>query len=402
MINTVIIGGGIGGFTLARELRSLNEEVSIAIIDPEGLPYDRPPLSKEILNGAKTTEQILLAPAEFYEEKAIEIITGHAVSVDADARVVTLEDGRTIEYENLVLATGGLARSLPTPGFDDPDVRVLRTAANALDLKAALVPGSRLAIIGAGLIGAEVASSAHELGAEVTLIDPQPVALIPAVGDEIAQRLHSLHAANGVEFVNGVVTRIDRDGADFILHVDDHAEITADHVLIAVGIVPEEKLARSARLDCDNGVLVDASQQTSHPHIWAIGDCARHRNPDGSLERRHEHWESAVCDAQIAAAAINHSELPTRNSSWFWTDRYNVHVEGVGSMSVKGTTIIRPDATGQPQVAFRMNEDGTMAGCAAIDAGMAVRAARRIIDQKIVVDQEKLADPTVNLKKLAR
>lgn len=313
-----------------------------------------------------------------------------------------LSNGRTIEYENLVLATGGVPRSLPTPGFDDPDVWVLRTAADSLKLKESLTPQTRLAIIGAGLIGAEVASSARERGAEVTLIDPQPVALIPAVGEEIAHRLHSLHAENNVEFINGIVTSINRDGAGFIVHVDGHDTVSADHVLIAVGIVPEENLASSAGLDCDNGVLVDASQRTSNPHIWAIGDCARHRNPDGSLERRHEHWESAVFDAQVAAAAINLSELPDRSSSWFWTDRYNVHVEGVGSMSSDGTTIIRPDAEGQPQIAFRMNDDGTMAGCAAIDAGMAVRAARRIIDRKIVVDHDQLADPTVNLKKLAR
>ncbi|MDO4761625.1 MAG: FAD-dependent oxidoreductase [Corynebacterium sp.] len=402
MTNTLIIGGGIAGFTLAKELRTLGHSGSIGIIDPEGLPYDRPPLSKEILNGAKTPEQLLLAAEEFYRDNSIDIIEQRARRIDVDSNTVELDNGEALSYDNLVIATGGIPRQLPTPGFDDPNLIVLRTLNDAHTLKNALTPGTRLAIIGAGLIGAEVASSAKELGAQVTLIDPQAVSLIPAVGEDLAHRLHNLHDANDVTFICGMTTAITRNGDHYTITIDGHDPVDADHVLLAVGIVAESELAHSAGLDFDNGILVDHSQRTTQPNIWAIGDCARHRNPNGSLERRHEHWESAIFDAQTAAASITGSDLPQHGCSWFWTDRYNVHVEGAGDMSAPGTTVIRPNADGEPEVAFRLAEDGRMVGCAAIDAGMAVRVARRIIDRGIIVDPQQLADPGVNLKKLAR
>lgn len=400
MTSTTIIGGGIGGFTLASELRSRGYSGDVTIIDPHGLPYDRPPLSKEILSGEKNAEQLLLAPRSWYEEHNVTIMRGTVGRIDPDERVLVLEDGTTRPFDNLVLATGGVPRNIP--GFDDPTLHVLRTVDDAERLKKTLRSGVHLAIVGAGLIGAEVASSARELGAEVTLIDPAPVALVPALGDALAHRLHDLHAAHGVRTITGLTTGIENTGNGYVISIDGAESVTADQVLMAVGIVPEERLARSAELDCDGGVLVNHAQQTSMDRVWALGDCARTRNEDGTLQRRHEHWESAVYEAQTVAASICGEELPQHGASWFWTDRYGVHVEGVGSMTEDGETVLRPDADGQPQVAFRVRPDGTLAGCAAIDSAMAVRAARRLIDKRIVVDPAQLQDPSINLKKLAR
>lgn len=400
--STTIIGGGIAGFTLASELRARGYEASITIIDPEGLPYDRPPLSKEVLDGSKSEADLLFAPESWYADNDVAILQDEVLRIDADNRTLALTDGAEHSFDNLVLATGGLPRQLPLPGFDDEGIRVLRTRTDAQDLRDALKEGTRLAIIGAGLIGAEVASSARKLGAEVTLIDPAPVSLVPALGPELAQRLHDMHATNGVTFVNGLTTSIDRDGAAFAICVDDHEQIIVDEVLTAVGIVPEEQLARSAELECDGGVLVDQRGQTSAENIWAIGDCARLRHADGTLEPRHEHWDSAIVDAKHVAAAITGQEAPAPTSSWFWTDRYDVHVEAVGSMSGEGSTVIREDGEGNPAAVFRLHPDGTMAGCAAIDDSMSVRSARRIIDRARVIDPEALADPSVKLKKLAK
>ncbi|QMV85743.1 FAD-dependent oxidoreductase [Corynebacterium hindlerae] len=402
MSNVTIVGGGIGGYTVAAELRNRGFEGAVTIIDPLGYPYDRPPLSKEILQGSKNAEQLLLAPRSWYEENKVTLVKAKVDRIKPEERELVLDGGGTHSFDKLVLATGGLPRPLPAPGFDDPDLFVLRTTEDAQRLKKALGKGTRLAIIGAGLIGAEVASSARELGAEVTLIDPVPVALVPAVGKEIAERLHALHAAHGVETVAGFTTGIRREGATFVIDIDGKDTVTADVVLVAVGIIPEENLAKSAELECDGGVLVDHAQRTTADGIWAVGDCARVRNADGTLERRHEHWESAIFDAQTAAADICGQELPEHGASWFWTDRYGVHVEGVGSMTAEGETVIRPDEEGQPQVVFRVAPDSTIVGCTAYDKGMAVRAARRLIDRKVVVDPEALADPAVNLKKLAR
>ena len=402
MTNTLIIGGGIGGFTVASELRTRGYDGAITIIDPEGYPYDRPPLSKEVLTGAKNAEQLLLSPRGWYEDNAITIVRDRVTGIDAQSQTVSLAGGQELPYERVVIATGGLPRSIPAPGFDDPDLLVLRTLADGAALKEKLKEGTHLAIIGAGLIGAEVASSARSLGAQVTLIDPVPVALIPAVGEDIATRLHDLHAAHGVRTITGLTQAIDREGDAFLIRIDGHDTVRADAVLLAVGIVPEETLAQSAGLACDGGVLVDHAQQTSDPRIWAVGDCARHVGADGVPQRRHEHWESAIFDARTAAASMCGEELPTHGCSWFWSDRYDVHVEGAGSMTEEGTTVIRPGADGTPEVAFRVRPDGTVAGCAGYNAGMAVRAARRMIDNRTVVDPAQLADPAVNLKKLSR
>ncbi|QPK79111.1 FAD-dependent oxidoreductase [Corynebacterium lizhenjunii] len=402
---TTIVGGGIGGFTVAQELRKLDPEVAITIIDPEGLPYDRPPLSKEVLAGEKTSEELLFVPASWYTDNHVEVITGKVIGVDAEVAQLSLEDGTTLAYENLVLATGGSARRGQTPGFED-NTLVLRTLADAIRLAEGLGPGLHLGIIGAGLIGAEVAAQANALGAKVTLVEPQPVSLIPAVGEDIATRLHALHGAHGVDYVQGMTTSVDKDESGYTIVVDcaegGNAHISVDKVLLSIGLIPDESLARELGLDCDNGVLVDHQQRTAVPNVWAVGDCARRRNADGTLERRHEHWDSAVQEGRAAAYSIAGQEPPAESASWFWSDRYGVHVEGTGDMNVAGQTYFRPDADGKPAVAFRVTNDNHLAGAAAFNDSMAIRAARRIIDRNLTVDPAQLIDPAVSLKKLAR
>lgn len=400
--STTIIGGGIGGFTVAQELRKAGYEGAVTIIDEHGIPYDRPPLSKEILAGTKTAADLGFVPDSWYEENNVEVRQVRAERIDPDSRTVILNDGDQLPYDNLVLATGGHARRGTTPGFTDDSVIVLRTLEDAEQLSEVLVPGTRLGIIGAGLIGAEVASAARQRGAEVTLIDPAPVSLVPAVGPEIAERLHGLHAENGVQFINGSITAVHHGDASHTLEIDGQDSIDVDHVLLCIGLIPDESLASSAELDRDGGVLVDAEQRTSAPGIWAVGDCSRRRNADGSVERRNEHWEAAVHDAARAAASITGSTPPADSAAWFWSDRYGIHLEGVGSMTAEGTTVIRPEEDGAPAIAFRITPAGKLAGAAAYDDSKAVRAARRIIDRDLDVDPAKLADPSIPLKKLTR
>lgn len=403
MSSTTILGGGIGGFTVARELRKLGYEGAVTIIDEHGLPYDRPPLSKEILTGAKSAGEIRFVADDWYAENQVEVRQARVERINPDEQILVLDSGTELSYENLVLATGGHARRGDTPGFNDESVIVLRTLEDARKLSESLRPGKTLGIIGAGLIGAEVASVARERGAEVILIDPAPVSLIPAVGPELAHRLHDLHAAHGVRFINGLTSAIRQENGRSLLEIDGHGEaIEVDQVLLCIGLIPDESLAASAALERDGGVLVDAAQRTSNDRIWAVGDCSRHRNPDGSLQRRHEHWDAAVQAGAAAAASIVGAAAPSTSASWFWSDRYGVHLEGVGSMSAEGTTVIRPDAEGAPAVAFRVTPAGKLAGAASWNDSMAVRAARRIIDRDLDVDAAALADPAVPLKKLTR
>ncbi|MGB9035841.1 MAG: oxidoreductase C-terminal domain-containing protein, partial [Paeniglutamicibacter sp.] len=177
--------------------------------------------------------------------------------------------------------------------------------------------------------------------------------------------------------------------------------LECDEVLVGIGIIPNTALAQGAGLATDNGVLVDEHQRTSHPRIYAVGDMARTRSVDGTLQRRGEHWEHAMNTGATAAAAILGQEPPVHGASWFWSDRHGTHVEGVGDMNAEGTTILRLKE-GEPVAAFNVAADGRMLGAAAIDGGLMIRAARRIIDRGIIVPPEALADPEVPLKKLAR
>lgn len=396
-----IVGGGIGGFTTAQELRRLGFDGSITMIDPEGLPYDRPPLSKQYLAGESSADDLLFVEEAWYREAQIDLITSHADRISPTERSVLCDGGVQLEADAVVLATGGEARVLDVPGADSSAVMSLRTKGDADRLREHLRSQEPLVIVGAGLIGAEVASTAAGMNAPVTLVDPAAVPLIPAVGQVLAERLHAMHRDAGVDTLTGTVAQItDRDGTA-TLTVEGlpsgPTQVSASCVLVAIGIVPSTSLAESAGLDIDDGVLVDHAQRTSNPAIFAVGDAARHRTADGMLLRRHEHWESAMNHGRTAAAALLGVDLPKLGSSWFWSDRYGVHVEGVGSMLAPGRDVVRA-VDGIPQVAFRVSDDNLLVGCAAINDSHAVRAARRIIDRTIVVDDGALADPTIPLK----
>lgn len=399
--SVIIAGGGMAGFATARELRSRGFGGQLTIIDPEGLPYDRPPLSKDYLLGTRSSEQILLAGEDWFRDQGIEVLAGRAAGLKPDGGMVLLEDGRELAADKIVLATGAAARRLDIPGGDLETVLGLRNRGDADKLRDLLHPGVRLTIVGAGLIGAETASAALTLGAEVTLIDPADPPLVPAVGPALARRLHRMHEEHGIRVLTGIPAAITVQGKEHRIALEGGAAVSADLVLVGIGVVPATELAVSADLDTDNGILVDEHQRTSHPNVYAVGDAARLRLPDGTLLRRAEHWEHARNTGITAAAALLDRELPVHGAPWFWSDRHGVHVEGVGSMAGEGRLVIR-EKEGLPAAAFRLDTEGRMQGCAAIDGGFTVRAARRIIDRRIPVDPAQLADPAVDLRKLAR
>ncbi|WP_420176528.1 NAD(P)/FAD-dependent oxidoreductase [Luteococcus sp. OSA5] len=396
----VIVGGGLAGFTTAQELRKHGSDVAITIVDPEGLPYDRPPLSKEYFDGSMPAEKLAFRPESWYSENAVELVSERVTRLLPGEGKLELGNGQVLSASNTVLSLGGRARTLPIPGGDLPGLLELRTIADADKLRETLKPGMRFAIIGAGLIGAEVASTAVKMGAEVSLIDPVPVPLVPACGAILAGRLHDMHEAHGVKVHCAMTQQIELVGEEYRITLADGTIVVADAVLVAVGLVPNTELAQDAGITVDNGVIVDDEQRSSIPTVFAAGDVARHRLADGTLGRRHEHWESAMHAGQTVAAALAGQPLPVHGAGWMWSDRYGIHLEAVGDM-VNGTEVLR-HVDGLPAAAFRLDDEGHMIGAATIDGGNTVRAARRIIDRGIIVDPEKLADSSIDLKKLAR
>lgn len=396
----VIVGAGLAGFSAADQLRALGHAGPITMIDSEPQTYDRPPLSKRLFDDDFTVDSLAFASAEKLDGKGIGTRFGSAVvSIDPDGEYVTLDDGSVIEADTVLLTLGGRARTLQIPGVDLPGVHTLRSFADAIAIRDRARVGTRAVVIGAGLIGAELASSLLHVGAEVTIVDPVAVPLLPAVGELLATHLHGMHAARGIHVVVGVTAAVEEADGHLVVVVDDGPRLSADLVVIGVGLVPNTELAADAGLATDNGILVDEAYRTTSPNIFAAGDVARRREGDGTLRRREEHWEAAQLSGQHAAYGMLGVDVPARGAAWFWSDRHGVHLEATGRLSGAGELIVR-DGGAHPTVF--LVEGGFLVGAAAVDDNNTVRAARRLIDQRIPVAVGDLADPSVALRSLLR
>ncbi|WP_406025263.1 FAD-dependent oxidoreductase [Nocardioides sp. NBC_00850] len=395
--SVLVVGGGIAGVSTVAELRKQGYAGELTLVSADAVPYDRPPLSKEYLAGARDLESIALQPPQWYADQEIALVGGAvAVAIRPDAGEVELADGRVLAADKIVLATGGRA---VLPAIGSPS-HVLREVADADRLRTHLVPGARLLIVGAGLIGAEVASTARGLGAEVVLVDPLDPPLAAAVGTEVARWLHGLHADHGVEALTTTVETLLETPTGVAVQLKGEPDSREfDAVLLAVGLIPETGLAETAGLETSRGILVDSGQVTSHPSVLAVGDCARLRD-----HHRAEHWEAAQLDGARAAATILETEPPPATAPWWWSDRYGLHVEGVGEMrsaDAEHTRAVRGTIGEPPFSVFTLRGERVI-GAVAVDDAAAVKAARRLIDRGIDVRPADLADPTQSLRTLLR
>lgn len=395
--SVLVVGGGIAGVSTVAELRKNGYAGELTLVSADAVPYDRPPLSKAYLAGGRDLDSIALQPSQWYADQKISLVGGAvAVAIRPDAGEVELADGRVLTADRIVLATGGRA---VRPALGSPS-HVLREVTDADRLCTQLVPGARLLIVGAGLIGAEVASTARGLGAEVVLVDPLDPPLAAAVGTEVARWLHGLHAGHGVEALTTTVETLLETPAGVAAQLKGEPDSRVfDAVLLAVGLVPETGLAEAAGLETSRGILVDSGQVTSHPSVLAVGDCARLRD-----HHRAEHWEAAQLDGARAAATILDAEPPPATAPWWWSDRYGLHVEGVGEMrspDAEHQTVVR-GTLGEPPFAVFTLRGQHVIGAVAVDDPNAARAARRLIDRAADVRASDLADPTKSLRTLLR
>ena len=404
MTSVVIVGGGIGGVATAAALRSGGFDGDVTLVDPADFPYDRPPLSKDYLAGTKSLTDLALQPADWYTTNSVRLepnTTVTSIAPTDDHVTVELDDGRTLSADHVVLATGGHAMRPPIPGAESERVHVLREAADADALRAALAPGARLLVVGAGLIGAETASTAKKLGCEVVIVDPVQHPIGAAVGNEVAAYLHGEHPAHEVEAITTTLQSLHETDTGIVAHLTHAAQTERefDVVLLGVGMSPAIELAQGSDLRLDRGVLVDENQRTSHPRVFAVGDVSRLEGHD-----RAEHWEAAQHDAARAAAAIIGAARPADSTRWFWSDRYDRHVEGVGEMhepDAEHTVVVRGSIGAEPFAVFTLR-DSKVIGAVAVDDSQAVRAARRLIDRGIPVDADQLGDPATDLRSLLR
>lgn len=394
----VVVGGGLGGISVCQELRRGGYSGPLTLLDGGEVLHDRPPLSKDFLLGKIDADGIRLQPDEWFAEQDITVRTATRVTrVAPEEGWVELADGERLEADAVVLATGGAARRLPVPGGER--VRVLRDLPDAEHLKSYLRPGSRVLVVGGGLIGAELTATARELGADVVLCDPM-LPLENVVGEEVATWLHGLHTEHGVTVHSAGVEEITPTDDGLRACLTNHAEVDADIIVAGIGMIPETAVAEASGAVVDQGVVVDPEQRTSIPGLWAIGDCTRPTAADGTLLPRVEHWEGAMHAAARAAASILGKEAPTQGSEWFWSDRYGHHLEVVGHPTA-GEQVVR-GTVGQPPFAVLAVDDGHLVGALSVDDPQTVRAARRLLERGTAVTAAELADPDVDLRKLAR
>jgi NADPH-dependent 2,4-dienoyl-CoA reductase/sulfur reductase-like enzyme/nitrite reductase/ring-hydroxylating ferredoxin subunit len=328
----VIVGSGAAGNAAAEALRREGYGGRVVMIGPEAeLPYDRPNLSKDYLAGNAPEEWIPLHPADFYEEKKIERLTGVRVTaIDPAAKTAALDDGRTLAYGALLLATGADPVRLPIPGADLPQVHYLRTLADSRRIIEAAKGARRAVVIGTSFIGLEVAASLRTRGLEVTAVGPDDRPLGRILGAELGDFVRSLHEEHGVQFRLGRKPASITDGSEGEVRLDDGSVLPADLVVIGVGVRPNVALAEAAGLALDNGVKVNELLETSAPGIYAAGDIARWPDPYSGESLRVEHWAVAERQGQVAARNILGRKEPFDHAPFFWSQHYDVSISYVG------------------------------------------------------------------------
>ena len=400
----VIVGAGHAGGRAAQALRQHGFAGRIVLVGAEPyLPYERPPLSKELLAGDDGLEKAQLHDRAFYDDNRIELRLGKAVeAIDRGAHTVRLGDGETIAYDRLLLTTGARVRRLPVPGAELDGVHYLRDFDDTLAIRARLKPGSRLAVIGGGFIGLEVAASARARGARVTVLEAADRLMGRAVAPEISRHFEALHRRHGVDVRLGVrVSAI--EGTDHVERVvlAEGESIPADCVVVGIGIVPNVELAEAAGLAVDNGIVVDAQGRTSDPDIFAAGDAVNQPNAFLGRRVRLESYQNAQDQAMTVARNMAGEAQDYEDSLWVWTDQYDVNLQMTGMPDEWDRLVYRGDPASGSFALFYL-KNGRVAAVNTVNMGREMRAAQRLMRSGARVEPEQLADPGIKLLKLAR
>ena len=343
----VIVGGGLAAGTAAAALRDAGYDGDVVLHAAEPhLPYERPPLSKGYLAGEKDADSLLVHPASWYAENDVDVRTGSRVErIDADAHTVTA-GGATESFDRLLIATGASPRRLAAADESGAPVAYLRTREDSDRLRSALAPGHRIAILGGGFLGLEVAAAARTAGADVTVLEALDLPLLRVLGPEIGAVFADLHREHGVDLRLGAkVTGFDGDGRRARLTVEGSPDVDADLLVVGIGASPDVALAEAAGLAVDDGILVDERMRTSHPDVFAAGDVARARHPALGRSIRVEHWDNAIRQGRVAGSTMAGAEATVTDLPYFFTDQYDLGMEYVGDVGPDGydEVVIRGD-----------------------------------------------------------
>jgi len=395
----VIVGAGEAGGQTAISLRQGGFDGPVTVIGDEPyVPYERPALSKQFLAGELEMERMYLRAANFYGEKDIKLRLQEKVTAIQPGQGVTLSDGSVIEGDAIVLATGGRVRQLPIDGADLTGVHYLRTIDDVLGFRDSIKPGTKLAIVGGGYIGLEVAAVAAKHGCKVTVLEMEGRVLNRVVAPEVSEFYTRLHTEEGVDIKTNVrVSGFKGDGQVAAVGCADGTEIKTDCVIIGIGIIPNIELAEAAGLNVDNGITVDAFTRTSVDGVYAVGDCSNHPNDLLGRRLRLESVQNAISQGKTAANTILGTETPYAEVPWFWSDQYDVKLQMTGINDPDDQVVVRGDSSTRSFSVCYLR-DGVLVAVNAMNRAKDFLQAKKAIAAKIRPAKSRLTDPEVPLK----
>src|ERR1700736_113758 len=399
----VIAGGGQAAVQAVDTLRRKGFTGKLTLVGEEPwLPYQRPPLSKKYLAGTLERERLMIRPAQFYADHNVQAHLGRRVTdVARRERHVRLDDGLVLPYDALVLATGSRPRRLLAPGAELPGVHYLRTIADADRIRAECTPGARLLIIGGGYIGLEVAATARERGMGVTVLEMAERVMNRVTCPQVSSFYEAEHARHGVHIrCHETVRALHGDahtGRVRAVLTEQGGEYPADIVVIGVGVVPADELARAAGLECENGVVPNGHCGTSDPAVYSAGDCASHLNRQYGRHLRLESVDNAFEQGTTVALNLLGTATPHDKPPWFWTDQFDLKLIIVGVAHGYDTVILRgAPATRSFSACYLRN--GELVAIDSINAPKDQMAARKLIAAHVRPNLDKLADPAIALR----
>jgi 3-phenylpropionate/trans-cinnamate dioxygenase ferredoxin reductase subunit len=398
-----IVGASLTGAKAAEELRERGFDGRVVLIGNEpDRPYERPPLTKDYLRGESERDKAYVHEAGFYAQHEIELLTDTtATAIDPGTSRITLHDGRELRYDRLLLATGAEPRRIPIPGAELDAVHYLRTMADCDVLRERLGRGGRAVVVGAGWIGSEFAASARQRGLEVTVIDPLPLPNERIFGAEIGSFYRDVHARHGVDLALGEgVASFEGDVAVARVHTDGGRAIDCDFAVVGIGVVPRVELARAARLQVDNGIVVDERLQTSAPGVFAAGDVANAWHPFYAQRIRVEHWANALNQGPAAARAMLGQPADYEQIPYFYSDQYDVGMEYSGHAPQWDEVVFRGDPASGEFIAFWLR-DGRVAAGMNVNVWDVNEHVQALIRSRRAIDVAALTDPGTPLESLA-
>jgi 3-phenylpropionate/trans-cinnamate dioxygenase ferredoxin reductase subunit len=399
----VIAGAGHAGVQAAASLREDGFDGEIILLsDEKDLPYQRPPLSKAFLKGEMDIHGLPLRGEAYFRDQRIDLRLGvRATRIDRAAQRVETSEGNTIGYGRLILATGARRRRLEAPGEELPGVLTLRTIADATRIRERLGPGRKVVVIGAGFIGLEIAATATGLGADVTIVEiARPMGR--AVSTVMSDFFLKAHGGFGAKFrIGRGVTEITGSGKVEAVVLTDGDVLPADLVIVAVGVMAEDRFARDCGLECMNGVVVDAHLQTSDPSISAIGDCTDFPHASLGFRTRLESIQNAVDQAKCVAARLAGKPKPYDALAWFWSDQGDLKLMIAGLPHSVDTWVVRGDPATRAFSTFGFRS-GKLAVVESVNRAADHAAAKRIIGTPKTLTPEDAANPAFDLRALAK